>query len=185
MVFSHFYHPNAPNDQCTLFCDRNLINQRNIAVDVSKNVNATKSFVLLETDVRIVAAGMNELGIEDISQEPSSDIIPPNLKAASKDDKRQFLKSLAGKVVNKYILSSEKITLLLDKVYAAESEEIKKKKSDCSTRFKCRFPGCGKTYRHDGKRKSDHEASHGLPPVPVSHYANNHKRIMKRDDMFY
>jgi hypothetical protein len=102
-----------------------LINQRNIAVDVSKNVNATKSFVLLETDARIVAAGMNELGIEDISQEPSSDIIPPNLKAASKDDKKQFLKSLAGKVVNKYILSSEKITLLLDKVHAAESEEIR------------------------------------------------------------
>ncbi len=156
VIFNHFYNTKAPNDQCTLFSDRNFINRANISVDVSKNVSATKSVVLLETDARIVAAGMNELGIDDINGEPSSNTIPPNLKTASKDDKRLFLKSLAASVVDRYILGSEKIALLLEKVHMAESEE--KSNADCG-RYKCRFPGCG-------------------------NYTSSHKQTMKRDDMF-
>ena len=95
MIFNHFYHTKAPDDQCTLFCDRNFINRRNISVDVSKHVSATKCFVLLETDARIVAASMKELDIHDINGEPSSNTIPPNLKVAFKDDNRLFWKSLA------------------------------------------------------------------------------------------
>ena len=124
---------------------------------------------------------MNELGIDDINGEPSSNTIPPNLKTASKDDKRLFLKSLAASVVNKYILGSKKIALLLEKVHMAESEE--NSNADCG-RYKCRFPGCEKTYKYDGKRKREHEASHGLPPVSISNYTSSHKQTMKRDDMF-
>ena len=43
----------------------------------------------------------------------------------------------------------------------------KTKNKNADTRFKCKFPGCDKTYKYDGKRKREHEASHGLPPVSV------------------
>ena len=183
VIFNHFYHTNAPNDQCTLFCDRNVINRRNISKDVSKNVSATKKFVLIEIDARIVAACMNELGISNIDGQPSSHVIPENLKTASRDEKRKFLMSLAERVVDHYILGSEKVSSLLQKVHMAEDEEEKKSK-DLNARFQCRFPGCDKTYKYDGKRKRQHEATHGLPPVPVLKYANTHKKIVKRDDMY-
>ena len=38
--------------------------------------------------------------------------------------------------------------------------------------------------KYDGKRKREHEASHGLPPVSISNYTSSHKQTMKRDDMF-
>ena len=91
--------------------------------------------------------------------------------------------SLAERVVYHYILGSEKVSSLLQKVHMAEDEEEKKSK-DLNARFQCRFPGCDKTYKYDGKRKRQHKATHGLPPVPVLKYANTHKKIVKRDDMY-
>jgi hypothetical protein len=127
---------------------------------------------------------MNELGMDDINAEPTSEVIPSNLKLASKDEKLRFLKSLAERVVNKYILGSEKVASLLEKVHMAETEDKERKNRDADARFKCRFPGCDKTYKCDGKRKREHEASHGLPPVTVLKYTNTGKKILKRDDMF-
>lgn len=184
MIFSHFYHTTAPNDQCTMYCDRNLINRRNVSVDVSKNVNATKQFVMLEINARIVAACMTELNIDEVDGKPSTSALPLHLTKSSKGEKRHFLKLLASRVVDKYILGEEKVTAILDKVHMAEKEEREKLKTKEGARFKCRFPGCDKTYRFDGKRKREHEASHGLSGVtePITQYTDKLK--LKRDDMF-
>lgn len=177
----HFYHTTAPNDQCSLYSDRNLINRRNISADVSKNVNATKQFIMLEINARIVAACMAELSIEDINEQPSIPLLPPDLTNASKSEKKQFLKSLATRVVDKYILGKEKVTAILNRYIWLKMK--KKTKTTEGERYKCRFPGCEKTYRFDGKRKIDHEVSiHGLVTAPILEYTD--KKGLKRDDMF-
>ena len=153
-----------------------------MSTDVSKNVNATKKFVMLEVDARIVAACMTELKLTEIDGHPSSDVLPTKLLSAPRKEKQQFLKLLATRVVNKYILDEEKVAALLDKVQMAEKQEKKMNASE-GVRFQCKFEGCGKTYRYDGKRKREHEASHGLPaPESVMTYIVKIKP--KRDDMF-
>lgn len=127
---------------------------------------------------------MNELGMDDITGQPASDFIPPNFDKASKDEKRQLLKSLAEQVVNKYILGSEKVASLLEKVHMVEVQDEERKKKNADARFKCKFPGCEKTYKYDGKRKREHETSHGLSATPVIVHKDTEKKIKKRDDMF-
>lgn len=122
--------------------------------------------------------------MDDINEQPVTDVIPSDLNMVSKNEQLKFLKSLAERVVNKYILGSEKVASLLDKVHLAEIEDSEKKKRNPDARFKCRHPGCDKTYKYDGKRKREHEASHGLPPVQVLNYVNTGKKIIRRDDMF-
>ena len=111
---------------------------------------------------------MTELCIKEIDDHPSPDILPTSLCSASRDEKQQFLKSLASKVVDKYMLDEEKVTTLLDKVKNAEKEERERIKASQGGRFLCQFKGCGKTYRYDGKTKREHEKSHGILPAPES-----------------
>lgn len=35
-------------------------------------------------------------------------------------------------------------------------------------RFTCRFPGCPATFKHDGKRRGDHEEQRGPPPTTTT-----------------
>ncbi len=86
-----------------------------MSTDVSKNVNATKKFVMLEVDARIVAAFKAKLKLTAIDGHPSSDVLPTKLLSAPRKEKQQFLKLLATRVVNKYILDEEKVAALLDK----------------------------------------------------------------------
>ena len=124
---------------------------------------------------------MSELGINDINEQPASEIIPCNFKMATKDKKRQLLRSLAEQVVNKYILGCEKVASILDKVHMAEVKDKETKNKNADARFKCKFPGCDKTYKYDGKRESMK-----LPMVYhlSQSYGAHRKKIKKRDDMF-
>ena len=118
---------------------------------------------MLEVDARIVAACMTELQLKEIDESPDSNVLPTTLLNGSRKERQQYLKSIATKVVNRYILDAENVTALLNKVQMSENKEKERSVPPDGDRFKCRFQGCGKTYRYDGKRKRDHEASHGLP----------------------
>ncbi|XP_028413964.1 uncharacterized protein LOC114536823 [Dendronephthya gigantea] len=180
-IFSHFYHPVATNDKCTLYSDRNLINRRNVRTDVSKDVSACKKFFLLELDARIVAATMNELGIEDIDATPSTDKLKMDIENASIREKRECLNVLAGKVVNKYILRDDKVQAILDKTRVA-TEASKKVETSDGERYMCRFPGCTKSFRYDGKRRRNHEKTHG--EMVVEENRDTEKCVVMKDDMF-
>lgn len=84
-------------------------------------------------------------------------------------------------MVDRYVLSEDKVTAILDKVHMAEKEKTTEGKG---ARYTCRFPGCEKTYRFNGKRKRDHEDTHGLSEVPESITVYSNKTTIKRDDMF-
>ena len=94
-----------------------------MSTDVSKNVNATKKFVMLEVDARIVAACMTELQLKEISESPDSNVLPTTLLNGSRKERQQYLKSIATKVVNRYILDAKSVTALLNKVQMSENKE--------------------------------------------------------------
>ena len=115
---------------------------------------------------------MTELQLKEIDESPDSNVLPTTLLNGSRKERQQYLKSIATKVVNRYILDAENVTALLNKVQMSENKE--KDRSVARD---------GETYRYDGKRKRDHEASHGLPTSEPA-IIHEVKIKPKRDDMF-
>ena len=116
----------------------NLINRRNVVNDVSKKVSACKKFFMLEVKAQVVAAAINELGMEDIDSSPSEEKFDVN-DNDSKEKKIDCIHSLATTVVNKYVLKEACVQSILDNL-CHETEDAK-----CNMeggRYLCRFPGC-------------------------------------------
>ena len=150
---------------CTLYSDRNLINRRNVKSDVDAAVNAARQFFLLEIKARIVAAAMIELDMDKF------DDANPENKSAPKfhttKEKKEFLYKLSSTVVDKYILDSEKHKRIVSALDTLEERQLQKLKDrTVDGRYKCRFPGCEKTFKSDGKWRQMHEQSHD-PPVYI------------------
>ena len=55
-----------------MFSDRNLINRRSVKKDIDSAVNANRRFFTLEVQSRVVAAGMIEIGMESLEEEPDT-----------------------------------------------------------------------------------------------------------------
>ena len=74
IAFSNIYKAASASDKCTLYCDRNLINRRNIKSDVSSAVNACGRFFHLGVEARVIFWGLAVLGIENLNEEPEEKI---------------------------------------------------------------------------------------------------------------
>ncbi len=134
-----------------------------VSRDVAKNVSACKKFFLLELEARVVAATMNELGIKEIDDTPKNEKLPENIGSLSNQQKIDDLNTLAAKVVDKYILREDKVQAIYDEMKRG-SNEVKKIPmpggQGVVDRYVCRFDGCLKSFRYDGKRRRDHEKTH-------------------------
>ena len=84
--------------------------------DVSKNVDASKKFFILEIKARIVTAFLTELSVANIDEE-SSARVPGYLKSslATKDDKHRYLESLSSKIVDKHIIRERRNEEIIEK----------------------------------------------------------------------
>ncbi|CAB4040114.1 Hypothetical predicted protein, partial [Paramuricea clavata] len=165
IAFAHFYNPTSAGDKCTLYSDRNLINRRSVKSDVDAAVNLSRRFFILELEARIVAARMKELGIKEL--EEMSQCVPHQFESWTKAKKKEYLEELAATIVDKYILDKakhKKIALATSQLEEKQFQSLKDMTSSC--RYKCRFPGCNKTFRSDGKWRHTHEQSHN-PPVNI------------------
>ena len=163
LAFDSFYSGSSANDPCTMFSDCSLINQRNVGSEVKARANACKQFFLLEVESRVVAAVMEELGILSIGDIPKDSHLPSNLSNKTRKEKKKFIDDLSAVVVDKYVLWKDKVEQLLNKTKDAQNKEVDHDVGlTVNGRFECRFPGCDKTYKFDGKRRHEHEATHGL-----------------------
>jgi hypothetical protein len=83
-----------------MFSDRNLINRHSVKKDVDSAVNANRRFFTLEVQSRVVAAGMIELGMESLEEEPDT---LNNVETWNNKDKKEYLTKLSTSIVDKYI----------------------------------------------------------------------------------
>ena len=108
-----------------------------------------------------MAASMEILGMKSMSGTPDNTFVPVNVEQFDSVEKRACLRKIAEAVVDKFVIKKEKVQALLRELLAVEENQaiLQDGKTD-NGRFICRFPGCGKTFAHNGKRKRDHESTH-------------------------
>ena len=96
--------------------------------DVDSAVNPCCRFFVLEVEGRIVAAGVKELGIEEL--EEMSQCVPDQTESWSKAKKKDFPHDLSAKIVDKYVLDKarhEKIALAINQLEEKHLQKMKDK----------------------------------------------------------
>jgi hypothetical protein len=136
----------------------------NVKSDVDSAVNAARRFFILEVEARIVAAAMTELEMNEFDETPEND---PKHTCWTTKERKKYLHKLSSTIVDKYIFDGKKhkiIAAAVDQLDERQLQSLKDKTAD--GRYKCRFPGCSKTFSYDGKWQQLHEKSHN-PPVCI------------------
>ena len=100
LCFKRHYSSDSGGDKCTLFCDRNNINRRNVKSDVTSAYSPDREMFTLAVKARIVVAALSILGRSDINGKPTRNTFPPSLATASVAIQRVYLRQIAAKVVD-------------------------------------------------------------------------------------
>ena len=123
LLVIHFYSGQSAVDKCTLYCDQNLINRRNVKSDVDGAVNACRKFFNLEVRARLIVATPGVMNLECFKDSPDNSTELNNLKEASGAEKKRYLRELATSVVDKYVAQKRKVKDFLTKVLSVEELE--------------------------------------------------------------
>ncbi|XP_078363701.1 uncharacterized protein LOC144647887 [Oculina patagonica] len=192
VAFKNFYDTKSSGDKCTLYSDRNLINRRNVRADVDAAVNPCRKFFDLEVKARLIAAAVHELGMDGISDSPKGEYFRPDLPEASNMERKEYVRKIATRIVDGYVIQRENVEKIFNSLLAAEA--VEEEEARCQTddgRYICFFPGCGKTFACRGKRMSDHESTHNQQ-IPSSDsqgllFSSDmapSDKVPEKDDMF-
>lgn len=86
----------------------------------------------------------------------------PSLLVCSITTQRIYLRTVAEKVVDKYVLDSSRVNAFLDTLLSEEEQhEIQRNQVQTPDgRYPCRIVGCNKTFKFDGESRRNHEKSH-------------------------
>ena len=169
LIYSRFYNGKSANDSCTLFSDKNLLNQRNVTGDVQSSYRADRDFLEIVFQSRIIAAAKKVLGFENKTGKPTKFNLPSNMDLMKKSDKLNCLHELAGKVVDAFVFDqSSSVDAIINTVITEQEKEnlLLQQRLTADGRFPCRFPGCNSSFKYNGKSRRNHELKHN-PPVQV------------------
>ena len=109
----------------------------------------------------IIACYLKILGISDVDDEPAPGKIPQGILTGQSSSRRNFIRSLSVEVVENFIFQSQQ----------SEERSARQKYADwlinsnhktADGRYKCRHTGCTVTFHYDGRKRVEHEKSHGL-----------------------
>lgn len=128
------------------------------------------------------------MGIDSLDDEtPTKNVLDESF--ATKEEKAVYLRKISSIVVDDFVIDQKRNEDILKSVQVMQNaQQSKKREVNSEGRYPCRAQGCPKTFAHDGKLRSEHEASHN-PPVVVEKYPSDvfvidSKRSEKdRDDM--
>ena len=110
---------------------------------------------------RLIGAAMQLVGMKNVEHTPTDEFLPPDLPNAGNTEKKGYIRKLATQVIDNLVIRREKVdTILYNLLTALEEEGSDLREQNDRGRFICKFPGCGKTFSHNGKRLRDHEATH-------------------------
>ena len=145
---------------------------------VRSRVSASKEFLILEVKSRVVAAVLEKIGIESMEDSPSDDVLPSNLLEKSKRAQKDFLYALASNVVDEHILGKDRMEDLLQKSKKQLNLNLEHDRAP-DGRYQCRYLGCPRSFKFDGKSRWDHELSHGSQDTS----SNKQAKHIVRDDV--
>ena len=80
------FYSNGCVDHCTLGSDKLLINRRNVVTEVKRNYAASKRFLCLALESRVVAAAMTLLGVERMDDQPKTSTVPERWQHLGKSE---------------------------------------------------------------------------------------------------
>ena len=154
-------------DNCTMFADRNLINRRNVTNDPKSSYRPNRDFLSIVFKSRVIGAAMEVLGFSSKTSTPTKYKLPNDMESLNKASKLQLLHDLSAKIVDKFVFKcdvAERLNAVL-----SEQEQLQvlvRQELTVDGRFPCRFQGCTRTFKQNGKARRNHELSHD-PPVEV------------------
>ena len=119
-----------------MFCEKSLINRRNVCRDVSQKVEACKQFFTLEIEARILAAILAVLGMASLNDQPDEKILPAIIKRVSLAEKKIALEKICSEVINKFVLHQKTLDELKKR---QEYEDWLTICNPMTPHFKCRF----------------------------------------------
>jgi hypothetical protein len=121
----------------------------------------------LAVKARVLAAALEILGISALTETPKQCPFRPSLVTGSKALQKVYLRSIAEKVVDKYVIDNKDVNHLLDGILT-QQEQQDRRNNQAQTpdgRYPCRVEGCSKTFKYDGKSRIKHEKTHDQPPA--------------------
>ncbi|XP_063046921.1 uncharacterized protein LOC134440748 isoform X2 [Engraulis encrasicolus] len=134
--------------------------------------NAYRDFVIKDTTALFLAAVMEHLGLQHVTDCPES-LIPQHIKEASPEDRRTWLDYLVVEVVDKYVLLPD-----IEEVAEAASKELSAT-SIQKNEFPCRMEGCSRMFTYPKSRQSHELKMHNLTmptdATPTSHTDIDHR----------
>ena len=139
-----------------MYSDRNLINRKNVKADVHEAYTQCKDFFMLEFEARVLAAALKILGMSSIDSTPVTFKIPQCIEGRSDYSipGRMYMFKVAKAILDTIVCSDSKASEIINA--ALNEEEIQRINAQQQLtpdgRYKCRFPGCPSTFKHDGKR---------------------------------
>jgi hypothetical protein len=107
---------------------------------------------------------------------------------ATKQDKADYLRKISSMVVDYYVIDKKQNEDILKSVQVMQhAQQARDREVNSEGRYRCRAQGCPKTFAHDRKLRSEHEASHN-PPIVVkcpsdAFVINSNRSEEDRDDM--
>ena len=87
----------------TLYHIRNLVNRSNVNADPSKNVNSSEDFFLMVVHSHIIAASMQNLGMDSPNATPSTQLLLDDVWLQDADERMKLLKTICQLIVCKYV----------------------------------------------------------------------------------
>lgn len=152
-----------------MYSDRNIINRRNVREDPHTAYRPDRDFLILEVTARVVAAAFEVLGMSSKTDQPKNLPIPADLETWDKFKQLQFLHKAAEMIVDQLVVNKAMMDETIATMISAQErqEMINQIELNPEGRFPCRFPGCTKSFKYNGKSRQKHELNHD-PPVVIS-----------------
>ena len=165
-----------------------MINRRNVTADVHSNWSHCKTFAILEIKARIIAAAMIILGMQNINDQPKHLSSFNAVKSVTDQERKHYLLKISGQIVDKFVLDQHSLNSFLDSIFSAQEKDhiVSNQNLTADGRIPCRQPGCNKSFKHNGKRRRDHDPPPDIPEKPAVSPTNPTKdsSSVSDDDVF-
>ena len=115
---------------------------------------------------------MKIIGFESKDGDPANFPMPKNVDMMTKAEKLNYLLEMSAKIVDELVYTNSSVEILTSGIIKEqERAEIQRKQNlTADGRFPCRFPGCERSFKYDGKSRRSHEQQHGIQTSDRSEY---------------